>query len=176
MPTRGFKSLQRKIQKLESDLADDVSDAARQGAEEVATIARGNVQAQNAVWKSNLFSSIFVSREPSSAHAEYHIKVDVPYAGYVEFGTGSRNEATEPRFTYSSPEHTPGLTRRITEWVMTKPMFFGPRTSGVAWAIARSISEKGTRAKPFLRPAWFQGEPLLLQNVRLQFKKSVRRA
>lgn len=177
MPARGFKDLQKKLQRLESDLADEVADAAREGAAEIAASAKSNVQAQNAVWRQNLFNSIFVTEQPGPAHATYHIEVDVPYAGFVEFGTGSRRDPTAPpRFTYGSPEHTPELTREIAEWVATKPMFFGPRTEGVAWAIAKTIANKGTHAHPFLRPAWFQGEPLLLQNVRLAFKKEVRRS
>lgn len=172
MTISGFQSLEKKIETIASDLEDDVADAAHTGAQDVASEARSNVLAQNAVWTGNLVEGIYAERSGS----RITINSEAPYSGYVEYGTGGHSDAVDPRFTYRAPNHTPELTREITEWVMTKPMFFGPRTGAVAWAIAQSISEEGTEAHPFWRPAWFRVEPQLRQQVQLAFKKTIRRA
>lgn len=177
MPITGLTSLQRKTKRIQRNLGDEVEDAVRSGAEATAAEMRANVAQQNAVWKGNLFGSIRSERRPSSSEARYRIVADVPYAAFVEFGTGPRADPTAPlKFQFAAPSHTPELTRDITAWVMTKPVFFGPRTEAVAWAITKSIAQKGTHPKPFMRPAWFKQKPALVQRAGYAARRVVRRA
>lgn len=177
MAVKGLTSLKRKVRHMRDDLGDEVEDAVRRGSESTAAEMRGNVVDQNAVWKTNLFRSISAEKVPGDSFARFEVSADVPYAAFVEFGTGAKSDPSAPhRFRFSAPEHTPRLTREITEWVMTKPAFFGPRTEEVAWAIAVSISQEGTSASPFLRPAWFVHKPLIIRDSKLAVKRVIRRA
>lgn len=177
MSLRGAKSLRRKVQHIKRNLGDEVEDAVREGAEATAAEMQRNVASHNTVWRGNLYRSISADKRPTGRFARYSIKADVPYAAFVEFGTGARGDTkAPPRFQFSAPEHTPRLTQDITEWVMTKPVFFGPRTEEVAWAIARRISQSGTYAHPFMRPAWFRMKPAIVRDAGYAAKRVIRRA
>lgn len=177
MPLRGADSLKRKVRNIRDNLGDEVNDEVRDASEEIAREAQGNVVSQNAVWRTNLYRSIGVIETPLPSGNRYHIRADVPYAAYVEFGTGERGQSSvDPMFQFQAPAFTPDLTREITEWVMTKPGFYLPRTRGVAWGIAKSISRHGTSPKPFMRPAWFAGERKMRRGVRRAAKRVIRRA
>lgn len=177
MGLRGSKSLRRKVKHIRDNLGDEVEDAVRDGAQTTAAEMRANVAQQNAVWRGNLFGSIMAESRPTGNHARYRIVADVPYAAFVEFGTGPRGDPTAPlKFQFDAPEHTPELTREITAWVMTKPVFFGPRTEEVAWAIAKSIARNGTTAQPFMRPAWFKQKPMIVTRAGYAAKRVIRRA
>lgn len=177
MGLNGHKSLRRKVTYIRDNLGDEVEGAIQSGSETTAAEMRSNVAQQNAVWRGNLFGSIKSESRPTGNHARYRIVADVPYAAFVEFGTGPRSDPTAPlKFQFGSPSHTPQLTQDITAWVMTKPVFFGPRTEEVAWAIAKSIAENGTHPKPFMRPAWFKQKPAIIQHAGFAARQTIRRA
>lgn len=177
MPLRGANTLKRQVRNIRDNLGDEVSDEVRDSSEQIAREAQGNVVSQNAVWRTNLYRSIRVIEVPFADGDRYYIQANTPYAAYVEFGTGKRGSGTaDGRFQFAAPAFTPDLTREITEWVMTKPGFYAPRTRSVAWAIAKSISKHGTHPHPFMRPAWFTGKPMLVDNAERAVGRVIRRA
>lgn len=177
MGLRNYNRLRRKVRYLRDNLGDAAADAVERGAQGMTAEMKANVTQKNAVWKLNLFGAIAYSEMATDSYTSYQIVADVPYAAFVEFGTGPRGDPTAPlRFQFASPSHTPELTQDILSWVMTKPMFFGTRSQSTAWAIAQKIAEEGTRPKPFLRPAWFKQKPLMLQYVKASVKSVIRRA
>lgn len=178
MGVRGMKDLRGKVGNIKNDLGDEVEDAVRDGAVATASEARSIVAQNNTLWTGNLSRNIYATRGVTvSDKTRFVIRADVPYAAYVEFGTGARADPAAPlKFQFQAPSHTPELTRDIRNWVMTKPAFFGPRTEGVAWAIAKTIAQKGTHPHPFFRPAWFKHKETIIQGAGLAASKVVRRA
>lgn len=172
-----MKSLKRKVRRLDDKLWDNVNDAVRNGAVQAASSARQNVLTGGQVWKGNLAGSIYMRTDASTRPmSTYRVVADVPYAAFVEFGTGPRGDpSAPPKFQFGTPNHTPELTASIMSWVMTKPMFFGPRTPGVAWGIAKTISAIGTNPHPYMRPAWHAAKHQLIREARLGVKRAVRR-
>lgn len=176
MGLKGHKSLRRKIQYIEENLGDEVEDAVRDGAKATATEMQSNVAKGNTVWRGNLYRSISAEKKPGEKMSRYKIVADVPYAAFVEFGTGKLADPTAPmKFQFESPSLGPNMVANITEWVMTKPVFFLNRTEEVAWAIARNIASDGTRPHMFMRPAWWKQKPIMLLRARLAVKKVIRR-
>lgn len=178
MGLSGMKSLRRKVQKIDRNLQDEVVDAVEDQATVTASDARSKVAQQRAIWTGNLARNIYATKGVTvNDRTRIVIRADVPYAAYVEFGTGPRGDPTAPlQFQFDAPSHTPELTRDIREWVMTKPTFFGPRTEGVAWAIASKIAEEGTYPHLFFRPAWFENEQLVIQRAGYAAKRVITRA
>lgn len=177
MGLRGSRRLRRKVEHVRDNLGDNVTDAAEDGASETANEMKRLVVARDNVWRTNLYRSIDARSVPSTHHSTIQVVADVPYAAYVEFGTGKRQAASTPlRFRFNSPSLTPSLVRDITDWVFTKPGFYGARTEATAWAIATTIAKEGTFAHPYMRPAWFKTKPLLLGNVRKAARNTLRRA
>jgi hypothetical protein len=164
---------------MKRNLGSEVADAVRNSAEVTAKRAQRNVAMNNTTWHGDLYRSISARRIASPYEASYEIVADVPYAAYVEFGTGVRGGGTKfkhpTKFTFDSPPLTPDLVSEITEWVMTKPVFYGPRTTGVSWAIAKKIAKEGTYASPYMRPAWFKGKPEMIRNAGYAARRVVRR-
>lgn len=177
MSVHGMKSLRGKVRNIRRNLGDEVQDAVQSGARQTAGEAKRNVAQHNTVWRGNLFRSIDTERSTVPNGVRYRIVADVPYAAFVEFGTGARGDIdAPPRFQFGSPPLTEDLVDEIVEWVMTKPVFFGPRTEAVAFAIATKISEEGTHAHPYMRPAWFRMKPQIVQSAGYAARKVVRRA
>jgi len=138
---------------------------------------RRQVTTQETVWRGNLLQSIDSFEEPTTNMARFVTGAYVDYALAVEFGTGSRGLSVAPsRFQLPAPQYSPGLFAAINEWVMTKPVFYGDRTTAVAEQIAQKIAEEGTHPHPYMRPAWFKNEPVLGLRLRLGMKKAIRRS
>lgn len=68
---------------------------------------------------------------------EYHSGTAMPYAGYVEYGTGP----------HRTGDKSDQFLDSIKEWCHKK---------GIenVWGVIRSIRKHGTRPQPFIRPAW----------------------
>lgn len=177
MGVKGLKSLQRKVTKIRDDLGDEVDDAVESGARDTVAEMQRNVAQQNAVWRGNLYRSLRYTKSTIGGGTRFSIVAGVPYAAYVEFGTGKRRDKDAPLdFQFAAPSHTPELTKDIRAWVMTKPVFYRPRTEAVAWGIAKAISEKGTFAHPFMRPAWFRTKPRIETSAGYAARKVIRRS
>jgi HK97 gp10 family phage protein len=180
MTIKGMRSLKRKVRGMNRDLGRRVEKAVAEGATSTAAEARAQVLTGGQVWRGLLAQSIYVRETFGPSGKEVRIVADTPYAAYVEFGTGARFGVSpygvpDDVRRFDSPELTPGLVSAITNWVMTKPGFMGPRTQSMAWAIAKSIAKRGTNAHPYMRPAWFATKPEMMRKARRAVKRSVRR-
>lgn len=171
---RGINRTARKIQRIKRNLGPNVRKSVAQSTAQTADEARANVVTGGQVWRGNLAANI---RMRITEDGKFVASADVPYAAFVEFGTGPRQAPdTPPEFRFKAPSMGPNLVSGITGWVMTKPGFFGERSFGTAIAIAHSISEKGTTAHPFMRPAWFTMRPILIERAGQAVKNTVGRA
>lgn len=90
---------------------------------------------------------------PGTFIARSTVGVPGVYA-YTEYGTGTYNDPTS-RYNFSSPDPAPPI-EPIVRWITAKGIT--PReydtTYGLAAAIQQTIGQFGTRAHPFMRPAW----------------------
>lgn len=176
MGLTGMNDLVKKVERLESNLHDDVTDAVEEDAEYTATAAKGIVVHENTVWSTNLYRSIGVKRTDMSRINSVKIHANVPYAAYVEFGTGARGQSSvSPRFQFEAPPFSRDLFKNIQAWVMQKPAFYGTRSEEVAYKIAQAIAEKGTNPHPFMRPAWHTGKRTVVQNAESAVQRAVNR-
>jgi HK97 gp10 family phage protein len=155
--------------------------------------------AEDASWTgqlSNAIKSHGVDTEDSGHSFRVAVGVDTtiaPYAGVVEFGSGSRlNKSsafslpapTPDTYPYSDgyPYESPsgvseGLLDDLEEWVKTKPVVPKKDSDGpeeLAQKIAHTIVEKGTYAHPFLRPAWFNHSRIIKQTIRMMVRRAFR--
>lgn len=85
----------------------------------------------------------------------------LPYAPVIEYGR--RAGARQPP------------TKALIPWVIKKGLVRGgnvqAKARGLAFVIARSIAKKGTPARPVLRRAMKQVYPLVLQEIKEEFKR-----
>jgi len=143
---------------LEDTITAEMDDAQ----EDVASDAERNVRKNDSVARGFLGNSISVDtwgagRIPTNQLAgplvtSKVVHVGVPYAGYVEKGTGERGGSTP----YEAPDSPP--VQEILQWIEAKgitPRLDGPYTTQyeLAEAIAFTIVDEGTYAHPFLLPA-----------------------
>lgn len=184
------------VEDLKGDLRSETRRKARTAMRGVQTSALGYV-AMDAEWRGNLRASIHshgVQVDDRPDGFEVSVGTDkqiAPYGPFIEFGTGSRAETTgdmsrkfptwQPgdSVPVGYPYEAPGMSRElvagIIEWVKTKPITPNdpadtPTETGAK--IAATIANEGTRAHPFLRPAWFKHEPY----IRADIVAGVRRA
>jgi HK97 gp10 family phage protein len=164
-------SLARKIKRKKRRTRDKVDSEMRTSANRIRSAARRNIVDSDAVWTTQLFRSIEVDKR---GWASYAVGTDVPYAAYVEFGTGSKNVADDPEFQFEAPEFSQALVGAIVEWVMTKPGFRRERTLSNAYKIAGSIAAEGTEDQPFLGPAYRANKRRTLASVRTAVRRGLR--
>jgi HK97 gp10 family phage protein len=174
----GLGSLRRKVQSIEGDLEDEVNEAVADQAETTADDAKRNVAQENTFFTGNLARSISARRYPLVGGTRHEVAARVPYAAYVEYGTGFHGDPTAPpKFQFSSPDEADfdSVYSNVLAWVMGKPIFYGTRSPSTAAAITHKIIDEGTHPHPFLRPAWFQNKQLLINRAGLAAKSVVRR-
>lgn len=175
----GDRSLRRKIQHMKDNLGDEVVQSVRNGADRTSAEAKRQVATGNNVWRGNLIRSIS-ARKTADAESvtRYEISADVPYAPYVEYGTGPRGDPTAPtKFQFSSPSESDweAVYSDILNWVNTKPIFTRPRTPAQAAKITETIIKFGTTPHPYMRPAWFKNRDGMVRDAGLRARKVVRR-
>jgi hypothetical protein len=74
------------------------------------------------------------------------ITFNVPYAGYVEFGTGPSHEP-DPHGQFSPP------LKPLLQWVMSKFSLDEKAAYPIALAVQKKIKYEGASPHPFARPA-----------------------
>lgn len=180
MGLQGYQSLRRKVTNIRDDLDDNVNDAVSKATSQISAEAKRQVAMWDAVWKRNLYESIYSTDLTWTVDVKRHkVVARAPYAAFVEFGTGSRRDPSTPySFRFDSPdEEDYGIVfSNIMWWVNTKPMFLGSRTPGTAAAITETIIEHGTYAQPFMRPAWHQNQFAPTGYAKAAMKRTVRRS
>lgn len=109
---------------------------------------------QGAVDTGQLMNSITIEERIGENQINYLIGTNVNYAPYVEYGT--------------RPHFPP--VQALMEWVKrhargSKSLFGKDDTRKVAYAIAFTISKRGTTPRPFLRPAFILAKNKLLLDL-----------
>lgn len=183
------------INEVKDDLH-DVFDVVMGAMEIVIQDARVFIE-QDADFQGNLRRSLGTDTETvSRGRRKISVQTDAsiaPYAALIEFGTGARrevsfpggsiqtapSESVPPGYPFETPDITEGTEQfdafvaHIRSWMEQKEDIeprYGPVASAVA--IAKTIIDQGQYAHPFLRPAWFKNERMLITEV----KRAVRRA
>ncbi len=121
-----------------------------------------------------LFNSGKVQRSQEADNA-YEILFDTEYAEFVEFGRRPGKQPPVDQIkawidkrhildTYSIKTHK--QTKRGSD--------YEKRRDGLAFAIARSIGKKGTKAHPFLHPALEANKEKILPYIKDEIKKLTR--
>ncbi len=120
---------------------------------EVQGDARKILDSQGTSDRGQLKKSITIRKLPLGTR---RIGTNTNYGLYVEFG--------RPAGTMPNRKHLLG-------WVKRKLGINGKEAEGVAFVIARAIGERGTKAQPFLRPAYERGKRRLLIMMRKKLIK-----
>ena len=84
------------------------------------------------------------------------VKVGAHYGPYVEFGTRPHMPPVEPiqKWVEIKSRRFVRTKSGKQRWIKGKQ---GKEARSIAWAIAMTIKKKGTKAHPYLRPAWEKG-------------------
>lgn len=179
MPTRGMKSLVRRVESMKDDLDSKPERAVSNGAARTVATAKENVVAEDAVASTELFRGIQYRKRGNRVV----IESTAPHSGYVEFGTGQHHVLNPWTRRYKAPDFSPQLVGALTEWAVEKdainraydirdPVSFA---TAVGLRISGNVDGEmsGTEAQPFMRPAWNSNKPLLLQEVQKAVRDSV---
>lgn len=106
-----------------------------------------------------------------------HVTVKVPYAAYIEFGTGKFAAQTVSAYpenyqAFAAQFRGPAGGGNFKEfvmllaiWVQRKGIAKGKDVNSVAYAIARSIIKNGVHPHPFLIPALIRQQPILIRDM-----------
>lgn len=173
----GDKELQVKIRELGKRGVQAALRGLKITALEVLNNAKERLQQGGQRVTSKLFNSGKVVQSDTKSEFEVvfgDMGQEVSYAYYVEFG---RRAGKMPPIDY------------ITEWVVKKGLadtyniktrkrtnrdkVFDYRAMSIAFLIARSIAKKGTKARPFLFPAFEEKERNVIKNIETEISKEI---
>jgi len=188
------KELARRVEDLRDDLEDGIEDAVDDGLDTTKQGAKANIIAGDTYASGALKTSI--TRTDSDPSADYIVRSDLPYAKYIEYGTGVY---ADPEHPYKSPDPKPPYGQ-IRQWVIRKGLTASDTNIGVdarrnlvqdiekegepdqiaeqkaiTFRIMQIIGKYGNRPHPFMRPAWRIGKPRLLNSARANVSRAVRR-
>ena len=180
----GVDVLMDKINKMSERIQNDVLDEFNASALNIQT----NAKKYAPVNIGTLRNSIQLKEELTNGQLVFTIGSKLPYAPYIEFGTGGKvtipagYEQFASQFKGSKGGTFAQLLRALIEWVKRKGIVgtysvkTGRRTGNksiqqkqnesAAYAIALSILKKGLRPHPFLIPAYEQEIPKLKYNIK----------
>ena len=156
---------------IEETEIEEINKALEKFAVDVINEAKRNIVKQDAIASGQLLKSAYVIRKDDDT---IEFGFDAPWAGYIEFGTSSRQKMPPveaiKKWLEEKGSHIIKRVRRggkyyvqywkegkiLTgrKWPPTKPK--RPNVDDIdraAWAIAKAIQKKGTKPKPFFRPA-----------------------
>lgn len=173
--TRNFESAINKLDSLGDRLDTHVPEVVHDRATKMAISAQDYVIAQDAIAHGILLEGIHATYEwfiPGNARIK--VVSEAPYSGYVEYGTGIHALPLSPQ--YDAPDFSHALVHAILEWMIVKPSFTLRPTFHRALQISEKISETGTEAKPFMKPALRDHRYLLSRDVKSAVRKAIRRA
>lgn len=141
---------QKRIDKKTNKIIELVEKELEQGANNIASKADELAP----IHDSDLVNSIdYKQTEKSAGKIVYQIFANAPHAASVEFGT-------KPH--YVSAKH-------LKKWAKDK---LGDEN--LAYAVAKKIARRGTKAQPFLRPSYFLYEYKIKQNVKNAVAKGLK--
>lgn len=202
------EKLASKVEDFNDDLEDELDDALQTGMRSTTQKAIRNVRRNDSIAHGNLIGSIEFERGTDTTFVNASKKVlssarthvDSDYAAFVEYGTGTFQQATPDGRVFPSPDPKPPLGK-IRQWIIRKgitadnPDFRrvnlvqneeftdarGETTtiyseqSQLAWAIANKIGAVGNRPHPFARPAARYGFDETVGRSKRAMSKSLRR-
>lgn len=174
-----IERLTDKLEQLPEDIEDAASDAVEDGLETTESRAKRNLRRDDTWFEGDIGRSISVV----STENGFSLIVGAQHGPYVEYGTGAYfGTSSYPVPSGVSSYDAPGgvsedLLEGIEHWVENKPIEPNhyDTQSEVAEAIAHTIAELGTQAHPYLRPAWYGYREQLLNNVKNDVQRTVRR-
>lgn len=185
-----FSDLARRVEDLSDDLRETADDSVQESLEDTKEAARTELNVHDANWQHKVWLSLKVlerqivdGKHKTTRHKFISDGSIAPHNRYLELGTGMHfgeggYSLPSDVHPYKSPSFSPKLVRRITEWVETKPV--EPRiynsTKGLGRAIAWQISEEGTPAQPYFRPAWQYTKHDLYRSLKSDVRRELRRA
>lgn len=112
--------------------------------------------------------------EDRSAH-EYLVVNTAFHAPFQEFGTGARFDA-EPEFRAIAAQfkgikngNFSDFLAKIREWCVRKQI-----DPDNAWIICVSILRNGLRPRPFLQPAYYKVQPVLIKRLKTIISEAIR--
>ena len=196
-----LKEIKEKFKNLSEDAAKDVDAILRVSADSIADLAQKNLS--GVVYNANDYklpieklyarnNDIADLKQSIGVNAiainNYEVVAKMPYAAYIEFGTGGKvtipagYEQFASQFKGGKGGTFAQLLKALMEWVKRKGIVgtysvkTGRRTGNksiqqkqnesAAYAIALSILKKGLRPHPFLIPAYEQEIPKLKTNIK----------
>lgn len=166
-----FDSLIRKLDYIEDNLVDNVTDEVVTPVKQAKRLAQHYIDTQDAI------ASYFLRTNINVWHGDGFIvyEADVPYAAYVEHGTGIKGG-----YMYKPPSYTPRLVGAIWWWMQMKQArgrwdySRGFPTYQKAENIALHISQFGTEPQPYFYPAWNSIKPKLNPAAKKGIRKTLR--
>lgn len=175
--TRGFKSLQRKLNRAQRDIKGDILDDAHEETKGILRRSHRYILMDDAVASGQLANSFYLDRNGN----RIEIGNTAPYAKYVEYGTGIYfGASTWPvpaEFgPYKSADFSTQLILAIMKWARIKPSLqISGDTRSFAVAVAKKIDEKGTEPQPFWRPSVGKGKYEIIISTQKRFSQKLRR-
>lgn len=118
---------EKSVEKAMDEMLDIIAD-------EIFSLSQENIVRYGAIDTGFMLRSGIVKRD----FMQKEIIYSAPYTGIQEFG---REPGTMPP------------TEPIKKWLMRKMHLRESEANDAAWAIARKIASKGTKARPFMRDA-----------------------
>ena len=149
----GNEKLSANCKMLRAKFPEWLGEANQATANEIFDLARRNLQENDSIAWGNLYDSVVT--EVSARGLAIWVGSTSPYAAYVEFGTRP---------------HWPPVDA-IEDWCEVKGI-----PVEAAFLIARKIAERGTPARPFMRPALKEGQRNHLARIRAFFSTGVKSA
>lgn len=112
---------------------------------------------QGAVDTGQLMNSITMEERIGENQISYLVGTNVNYAPYVEYGTRPHFPPVQALMEW--------VTRHTRAAKGNEPLFGKSDTRKIAYAIAFTISKRGTAPRPFLRPAFIAAKNKLLLDL-----------
>ena len=149
----GLDELLRKMDRLPADVQRECFKAMQSASLDIIADAKGNLRANGSVVTGNLRASGKVQKVDEKTLDVGFFSSDVEnkgYARYVEYG---RKPGKMP---------PPDI---LEAWAYKKFRLSHKDARSAAWALARSIAKKGTKARPFFEPAVESGWRKMIDKI-----------
>lgn len=162
-----IKSIQKTLKALDS-----LGEKVRKSAEkEIERSARNIERKAKTNAPSGVSNRLKTSIDVRGSGLSREVYTDVKYAPYVEFGTKSKVEIPPGlegyamQFKGKKGGSYEDLEKNIKRWAHLKGI-----PEEAVYPIIKSILHKGTKAQPFLFPAFFAEQPQLLKRLKGVFR------
>lgn len=176
---KGLKKLTKQLEELPETIEDAGEDSIEDELGTVKDRAQRNLRQNDTNWTRELSTSATIFYRENG----YSLRFTAGHGPYVEYGTGGYfGTSVYPIPSDVEAFPAPGgvtedMVENIEQWIDDKGIV-GEHYSNdrdLAEAISHTIAALGTRAHPFLRPAWYGYRERLINNAHRDIKRKVRR-